>query len=618
MKTSRFKNISKYLFILAIFLVLGLALRLFIIFQPAERLVQYNGDDMYYYLKIGENIINGNGVSFDGIHPTNGFHPLYLLLILPILKLFLWDRLLTAQLCLVLLAVFNIATSIFIYKIIEKIIAGKHSKLFALLGAFIWLFNPWTIYIAMLGVEVAISAFFISLSLYFYIKWRNNLKFWNLLLIGVACGLAFLARSDSVFVAIAIGLDMIYSIMYQLFLSNRKKQFNFKIFFKTALKYFLIFGLSFCIIISPWLMWSKLNFGMFTQGSGMALLYSARANLGMMQIIQKTIFSIAYSTFKLLNFFIVVPFLLWVLGIILGFSVWKNNKKNERKIQNKKKITTYFLMIISLIMLLISSLLNEAVHYPQGIQIVIIQFILGFVLLILGFLMGKQIHNYLKNNLNINMLFNKNWINNNLVFILCFIFIFGFYSLIFFHHQPWYFMSILLLITIITISLLANILDRLKKIIKEKTIKKIILISFLILILIFSIRFVRIHQQAVCPWQADMYSGAVYLNENLGKDEKAGAFNTGIFSYYSGKTVVNLDGVVNYDIVDERKKGTTLSEYLIKNKIEYVIDYPCFLNELKNNSEFIEIYKIPVARDAFCENSGPVIYQRNSSENGFP
>ncbi len=35
-------------------------------------------DDAYYYLGIARNIADGHGSTFDGLNPTNGYHPLWL------------------------------------------------------------------------------------------------------------------------------------------------------------------------------------------------------------------------------------------------------------------------------------------------------------------------------------------------------------------------------------------------------------------------------------------------------------------------------------------------------------------------------------------------------------
>src|SRR5512137_2142588 len=37
-------------------------------------------DDAYYYYKVAQNISEGHGSTFDGLHPTNGYHPLWLLI----------------------------------------------------------------------------------------------------------------------------------------------------------------------------------------------------------------------------------------------------------------------------------------------------------------------------------------------------------------------------------------------------------------------------------------------------------------------------------------------------------------------------------------------------------
>ena len=43
-------------------------------------------DDFYYYLKIGQNLAHGRGSTFNGIVSTNGYHPLYFLLIAAICR----------------------------------------------------------------------------------------------------------------------------------------------------------------------------------------------------------------------------------------------------------------------------------------------------------------------------------------------------------------------------------------------------------------------------------------------------------------------------------------------------------------------------------------------------
>src|SRR5262245_34601935 len=43
-------------------------------------------DDAYYYFNTARNIVIGFGVTFDRMNPTNGFHPLWMLCLLPVFK----------------------------------------------------------------------------------------------------------------------------------------------------------------------------------------------------------------------------------------------------------------------------------------------------------------------------------------------------------------------------------------------------------------------------------------------------------------------------------------------------------------------------------------------------
>ncbi len=46
-------------------------------FRSTASWMEYVQDDFYYYLKVAQNIAHGNGSTFNGIVPTNGYHPLW-------------------------------------------------------------------------------------------------------------------------------------------------------------------------------------------------------------------------------------------------------------------------------------------------------------------------------------------------------------------------------------------------------------------------------------------------------------------------------------------------------------------------------------------------------------
>jgi hypothetical protein len=68
---------------------LGLAFRLSVALAPTEALTaRYLADDYFYYLNVAHNVAAGHGASFDGgITTTNGFQPLFLLLLAALFRL---------------------------------------------------------------------------------------------------------------------------------------------------------------------------------------------------------------------------------------------------------------------------------------------------------------------------------------------------------------------------------------------------------------------------------------------------------------------------------------------------------------------------------------------------
>jgi len=55
---------------------------LVVFYVPLDFLTALCSDDAFYYFKIARNIVGGQGCTFDGIAPTNGFHPVWMILVL--------------------------------------------------------------------------------------------------------------------------------------------------------------------------------------------------------------------------------------------------------------------------------------------------------------------------------------------------------------------------------------------------------------------------------------------------------------------------------------------------------------------------------------------------------
>lgn len=91
--------------------------------QSLEPAVSLASDDAFYYMKIARNIIRGEGCTFDGIAPTNGFHPLWMVCVLFVYWLVGMDLETPVRVLLVLNGLLCILTLVLLYRLIHKYVA---------------------------------------------------------------------------------------------------------------------------------------------------------------------------------------------------------------------------------------------------------------------------------------------------------------------------------------------------------------------------------------------------------------------------------------------------------------------------------------------------------------
>ena len=56
--------------------------------NPMGAVLSLLSDDAFYYFKIASHIVAGEGSTFDGIARTNGYHPLWMIVLLGVFSLF--------------------------------------------------------------------------------------------------------------------------------------------------------------------------------------------------------------------------------------------------------------------------------------------------------------------------------------------------------------------------------------------------------------------------------------------------------------------------------------------------------------------------------------------------
>jgi hypothetical protein len=77
---------------------------------------------------------------------------------------------------------------------------------------------------------------------------------------------------------------------------------------------------------------------------------------------------------------------------------------------------------------------------------------------------------------------------------------------------------------------------------------------------------------------AARYGAALWIAENSPPDAIFAAWNTGELSFFSNRTFINLDGVINnVDYYERVLRGSMpLTEYLSENKVDYIVDYQTY------------------------------------------
>ena len=172
----------------------------------------FTRDDAYYYFKVAQNISEGYGSTFDGINLTNGYHPLWMLVCIPIFALARFDLILPLRILVLVLAGLRAATSILLYHLLRNAITLP----IAILGALYWAFDSYihqTIY--QQGLETGLAAFCLVLFLYLLQRFERDRKtvpvsLKQIATLAFAATLLVFGRLDMVFLAGLFGFWIVF------------------------------------------------------------------------------------------------------------------------------------------------------------------------------------------------------------------------------------------------------------------------------------------------------------------------------------------------------------------------------------------------------------------------
>ena len=248
---------------LLLVIALGVTLRLVVAWQPASVLLEKNlPDDALYYFVIAHNAVSLHSVSLDGTDPTNGFHPLWLVLMVPIFGGSALGGEAPIHWALTLCSLLDGLTIWLIAKVVMELV-GREKP--GVLAAMLYAANPSVILQTTNGLETAAALALQAALLMCYLRWlaSANPQRW-VLPVGLLGGLLLLARSDMVFF---LALLLLAALGYW---RDRAG----------AVRAILVGGLA-TLIVAPWLVWGRTAVGSWIQESGLAVPFAIRARFAL-------------------------------------------------------------------------------------------------------------------------------------------------------------------------------------------------------------------------------------------------------------------------------------------------------------------------------------------------
>jgi hypothetical protein len=169
-------------------------------------------DDAYYYFKVAQNISEGHGSTFDGLHPTNGYHPLWLLICIPIFALARYDLILPLRVLAVVTGVLQVSTAILLFRLVRDSISAPA----AVLAASFWCFSSYVlVFLYKTGVESNIALFLLLVLLTRLYRlernWRErHVQLREIAALGMLAILVTFSRLDLAFFALIVGVWIVF------------------------------------------------------------------------------------------------------------------------------------------------------------------------------------------------------------------------------------------------------------------------------------------------------------------------------------------------------------------------------------------------------------------------
>ena len=215
--------------------------RLLLPWLPMEWLIANTlSDDAFYYFQVARNAAAGRGVTFDGEHPTNGFHPLWMGMSIAVYALTPNQPTLPIHTLLFVSTLFDLAAAFLIFLTVSRF---SGNRLLCWGAPLLYALNPYLIQASLSGLEtsLALFLFLLLIAVLLHLPARPAGKSTGGWLTGLVGGLLTLARLD-------YGIFFLAALAYLAWQERR------------LAPVLTASGIA-AVLLLPWLLWSMGNFG---------------------------------------------------------------------------------------------------------------------------------------------------------------------------------------------------------------------------------------------------------------------------------------------------------------------------------------------------------------------
>jgi hypothetical protein len=605
-------------------IVIVLILQITIAFQSVEYLVQHvTNDDTFYYLQFAYNVAQGLGPTFDGIHRANGVQPLWAML-LTLLAGITADKIPLLRGCLLAAAALNAGSGFLLLRLLRLVFRDcRIAEIFGI-GAFLAFQLQSGHFLtgmeSSLNLFVFLAALLLTVKIVSYDARVDSFLFKQMGMLGVVGMLLVMARVDN----IVYVPWMVLGGSIALYRAGQARAIHRVDFVTGILRSSVMIGVPSLIFIVCYAFWNWYQLGYLLPLPVSALVKRAGHYTSVVEPLGGYL-SLSYVSFTLTSFLeetrkimaeLLGPLWFgrthWLAGnallvilltaaISLSFvvaTILRNRRatigrvlmRPERWIGRLWGILLLFWSVYSTI----PYVLGIATYATKWAKLAT-----TIVCIVLGFVIAGEVPSSAYDTLttskssDIRVLWRFGWLKSFfdvltrrrapiLWFSLIVICILHLFFTVFFAgsqliYTRWYLVPQYVLLILMFSYVISSCIQATGGWGRVMLSSVIVTWTSVALLWAFLATGMRLRDETELPLNATRghYETAKWVRNNLPVNSRIGCFNAGIMGYFSERTVINLDGLMNdYEYAERIIQGKLgIMEYLDSNHVEYVADY---------------------------------------------